>query len=102
MTIDHENCCDGVDGRDGPENDKRRARHAPEPLSICAQRRADHFPRARTAVHLLGSDQLRHLPLPLSIIGGGGRGGESHLVAEDSTLEGRDPRVGAARRLAEA
>jgi hypothetical protein len=30
------------------------------------------------------------------------RDGQSHLLADDSTLEGRDPRVGAAGRLAEA
>ena len=64
VTIDHENRCECIHRRDGPEDDERRARHAPEPLSIRAQRRADHVPQARAAVHLRGSDHFGHLPLP--------------------------------------
>ena len=64
VTIDHEHRCEGIDRRDGPEDDERRARHAPEPLSIGAQRRAEDFPdagRPRTTSGLYGSVTSRSL-----------------------------------------
>src|SRR3954451_2894753 len=67
MTIDHENRCERVHHGNDPEDDERRARHAPEPFSICTQRRTDHFPRQHSAVHLRGSNDSGHLAFVLSI-----------------------------------
>ena len=53
MTIDHENRRQRIHRGDDPEDNERRARHTPEALSICAQRRPDHIPHARATMHRL-------------------------------------------------
>ena len=59
VTIDHKDCRDCIDGRDGAEHDERRTGNTPEPLSICAQRGAEHVPHARAPLHVLGKDRSR-------------------------------------------
>ena len=52
MTIDHEDRRQRIHRGDDPEDNERRARHAPEALSIRAQRRPDHVPHARATMNL--------------------------------------------------